>query len=138
MTQPQVEPRRPLQLCKHARAIFVFLVQVIDEEEAHHCYQCKEAISGLDLLALFLSARQIPNGRLKDACPALGELEDDFDLESKIVAPKRNGLQQDSVNSFVAGLHISEAEVGQPVAAGCEEFVDPGVPMHQCAPIWRG
>jgi hypothetical protein len=87
-----------------------------------------DAVSPADFFAFFVGAAVVGNGNFVDGDLELGDLGGDFRLEAEAVFLDGDFFEDVALEDLVAGLHISEVQVGEHVGHEGEELVAHGVP----------
>jgi hypothetical protein len=82
----------------------------------------------VDLLPFFVGASPVADADFVDAEAAFGDLHGDLGFEAEAVFLERNGLENFAAERFVAGLHVSEVDVGKGVGEKSEGGVADVVP----------
>src|SRR2546421_6144197 len=98
-----------------------------------------EAVAPVDFLSFCVSTPAVADLHLEDPGLRLRQPRRDLRLEAKTIrfeARLNDVARKIAPHSFVASLHVGEAEIGQHVRVHREELVADGVPEIEHA-VWR-
>src|SRR2546425_2657706 len=73
------------------------------------------AIFPSDFLSFFVSPAPVTDADLIDSQPSFGNFHCDLRLEAEAIFLDRNGLDRLTPKGFVAGLHITQVDVGEAI-----------------------
>src|SRR5215210_676449 len=113
---PAVEALGPFEAGEDVGAVLVLGVDVVEEAVLDDRPQGLEGVLPADLLAFAVGAAEVADGHLEDPALALGDLGRDLRLHGEVVGADGDRLDQRCPEDLVAGLHVRQVEVGEPVA----------------------